>query len=97
MVLAAKSFGKFREEFLSDIHTEIVAHAQQEPVTHTGSGPRPVFGMTVHDSDVLEPEPVRRGGLMQTGIVSGSRSSKQVFLSLYLLSRITPSALQQSP
>ncbi|KAG8913730.1 DEAH-box RNA helicase prp16 [Tulasnella sp. 408] len=67
-VKAAKSFGKFRDDFLSGIHTEIVTHAQQEPVAHTGNGPRPVFGMTVHDSDVLEPEPVRKGGLMQAGI-----------------------------
>ncbi|KAG9003089.1 DEAH-box RNA helicase prp16 [Tulasnella sp. 427] len=67
-VVAAKSFGKFRDEFLSEIHSEIVTHAQQEQATHTGSGPRPVFGMTVHDSDVLEPEPVRRGGLVQAGL-----------------------------
>lgn len=84
MFLAAKSFGKFRDDFLSDIHTEIVTHAQQEPVAHTGNGPRPVFGMTVHDSDVLEPEPVRKGGLMQAGIVSGSQCLAQLLLDLQI-------------
>ena len=67
--LAAKGFGKFKDAFLSDIHAEVIAHAHQEPVVSTGSGPRPVLGITVHDSEVLEPEPLRQGGLMQMDMV----------------------------
>lgn len=31
--------------------------------------PQPVEGITVHDSEVLEPEPVRTGGLMRKDTV----------------------------
>lgn len=60
--LAAKSFHKFKDTFLSEIYSEIMAHSQQEA---TGHFPKAVPGITVHDSDVLEPEPVRQGGLMR--------------------------------
>ncbi|KZV62620.1 P-loop containing nucleoside triphosphate hydrolase protein [Peniophora sp. CONT] len=58
---AAKSFGKFQESFLSELYAEIVSHAKQE----TPGAPEAVKGITVHDSDMLEPEPVRPGGLMR--------------------------------
>ena len=56
---AAKSFGKFQESFLSELYAEIVSHTKQ-----TGAA-EPMKGITVHDSDMLEPEPVRSGGLMR--------------------------------
>ncbi|KAG6816272.1 hypothetical protein H0H87_007353 [Tephrocybe sp. NHM501043] len=59
---AARTFGKFKDSFLAEIHSEILVHAKQEA---TGIVPQPVQGITVHDSDVLEPEPVRPGGLMR--------------------------------
>ncbi|KAG6878676.1 hypothetical protein C0992_007690 [Termitomyces sp. T32_za158] len=59
---AARTFGKFKDSFLAEIHSEILVHAKQEA---TGVVPQPVQGITVHDSDVLEPEPVRPGGLMR--------------------------------
>ncbi|KAJ7232855.1 hypothetical protein B0H12DRAFT_1028838 [Mycena haematopus] len=62
-VKAARSFGKFQDSFLQELHAEILLHAKQEA---TGVVPQPVEGITVHDSDVLEPEPPRPGGLMRT-------------------------------
>ncbi|KAF8876489.1 P-loop containing nucleoside triphosphate hydrolase protein [Infundibulicybe gibba] len=59
---AAKSFGKFKDFFLAELHSEILSHAKQEA---TGIDPQPIPGITVHDSDVLEPEPVRQGGLVR--------------------------------
>ena len=64
---AAKSFGKFKDSFLSELHAEILSHEKQEA---TGHAPQPVQGIVVHDSDVLEPEPVRQGGLMRKDAVS---------------------------
>ncbi|TFK99651.1 P-loop containing nucleoside triphosphate hydrolase protein [Pterulicium gracile] len=60
---AASAFGKFQDTFLTEIHAEIMSHAQQEA---TGHAPEPVQGITVHDSEVLEPEPERQGGLFRT-------------------------------
>ena len=64
--IASKSFGKFKDTFLSEIHSEILSHAKQEASGHV---PEPVKGITVIDSDVLEPEPIRQGGLVQKGLV----------------------------
>ncbi|KAG5730297.1 Pre-mRNA-splicing factor ATP-dependent RNA helicase PRP16 [Termitomyces sp. T112] len=61
-IKAARTFGKFKDSFLAEIHSEILVHAKQEA---TGIVPQPVQGITVHDSDVLEPEPIRPGGLMR--------------------------------
>ncbi|QRV91670.1 Helicase associated domain (HA2) [Ceratobasidium sp. AG-Ba] len=61
-ITAARAFGKFQEGFLKDIHSEISIHLDQEKTKHVA---QPVQGMTVHDSEVLEPEPVRAGGLMR--------------------------------
>ncbi|KAG8768899.1 DEAH-box RNA helicase prp16, partial [Ceratobasidium sp. 428] len=61
-IKAAKAFGKFQDSFLQDLHSEISIHLNQEKAEHV---PQPVQGMTVHDSEVLEPEPVRAGGLMR--------------------------------
>jgi pre-mRNA-splicing factor ATP-dependent RNA helicase DHX38/PRP16 len=58
---AARAFGKFQDSFLQELHAEVLLHVKQEA---TGVVPKPVEGITVHDSDVLEPEPVRPGGLM---------------------------------
>lgn len=72
---AAKSFGKFQDTFLSEIHSEVITNAKQESpaVPVPGGGPRPVIGMTVHDSEVLEAEPARQGGLMRPGLVRSIR------------------------
>jgi pre-mRNA-splicing factor ATP-dependent RNA helicase DHX38/PRP16 len=59
---AARAFGKFKDSFLAELHAEILSHAKQEA---TGIAPQPIEGITVHDSDVLEPEPVRQGGLVR--------------------------------
>lgn len=59
---AAKSFGKFKDSFLAELHAEISSHEKQEA---TGLHPQPVQGIVVYDSEVLEPEPVRQGGLMR--------------------------------
>lgn len=59
---AAKTFGKFKDSFLSELHAEILLHAKQEA---TGVVPHPVEGITVIDSDVLEPAPIRPGGLQK--------------------------------
>lgn len=65
-MLAARTFGKFQDSFLAELHTEILLHTKQEV---TGVAPHPVQGITVHDSDVLEPEPARPGGLMRRDTV----------------------------
>ncbi|KAI1785395.1 P-loop containing nucleoside triphosphate hydrolase protein [Ganoderma leucocontextum] len=59
---AAKTFGKFKPSFLGELHAEILSHAKQEA---TGQPQQPVQGIVVHDSDVLEPDPVREGGLVR--------------------------------
>ncbi|KAF9448842.1 pre-mRNA splicing factor [Macrolepiota fuliginosa MF-IS2] len=59
---AAKSFGKFKDSFLSELHTEILSHDKQAA---NGTAAQPVQGITVVDSDVLEPPPVRQGGLQR--------------------------------
>ncbi|KIJ60094.1 hypothetical protein HYDPIDRAFT_177540 [Hydnomerulius pinastri MD-312] len=60
---AARAFGKFQGSFLTELHAEIMSHLKQEA---SGLAPKPLEGITVHDSEVLEPEPVRQGGLMQS-------------------------------
>ncbi len=59
---AAKSFGKFQDLFLTELHAEILSHGKQEAA---GFAPHPLLGITVHDSDVLVPEPAHPGGLFQ--------------------------------
>lgn len=66
MYPAANTFGKFQASFLTELHAEILSHAKQEA---SGLFPKPVEGITVHDSEVLEPEPVREGGLMRKDTV----------------------------
>lgn len=65
--VAAKGFGKFKDSFLAELHDEILSHAKQEANGHV---PEPVNGITVIDSDVLEPDPVRQGGLVRKDAVS---------------------------
>ncbi|KAF8350297.1 P-loop containing nucleoside triphosphate hydrolase protein [Amanita rubescens] len=62
---AAKAFGKFKDSFLAELHADILSHAKQE---ETGITPQPVQGITVHDSDVLQPEPARPGGLTRKDV-----------------------------
>ena len=64
--IAAKAFGKFKDSFLAELHADILSHAKQE---ETGITPQPVQGITVHDSDVLQPEPARPGGLTRKDVV----------------------------
>ncbi|CAE6358865.1 unnamed protein product [Rhizoctonia solani] len=61
-IKAARAFGKFQDSFLQDIHSEISIHIDQEKDGHV---PQPVAGIEVHDSEVLEPEAPREGGLMR--------------------------------
>lgn len=64
--IASKGFGNFKDSFLTEIHSEILSHAKQEANGHV---PQPVKGITITDSDVLEPEPVRQGGLVRMDAV----------------------------
>jgi pre-mRNA-splicing factor ATP-dependent RNA helicase DHX38/PRP16 len=65
-LIAAKGFGLKRESLLNELHVEINAHKAQESA---GLAPQPIHGITVHDSEVLAPEPVRQGGLMRKDAV----------------------------
>ena len=70
--LAARSFGKFKDSFLAELHAEISTHLKQE---ESGLAPQPVHGIVVHDSEVLAPEPARAGGLVRTDAVSWFRTT----------------------
>ncbi|GAB1526013.1 Helicase associated domain (HA2) [Rhizoctonia solani] len=61
-IKAARAFGKFQDSFLQDIHSEISIHLDQQKDGHV---PQPIAGIEVHDSEVLEPEAPRAGGLMR--------------------------------
>lgn len=67
---AAKSFGKFKDSFLAELHAEILSHAKQEETGHIPEPVPGVQGIIIHDSEVLEPDPVREGGLVRTDAVS---------------------------
>ncbi|EPS93567.1 hypothetical protein FOMPIDRAFT_156786 [Fomitopsis schrenkii] len=73
-ITAAKSFGKFNDSFLAEIHSEVATHAKQEESGHVL---QPVQGIVVHDSEVLEPDPVRQGGLMRKEAVHTFRQPAQ--------------------
>ncbi|KAF8525107.1 P-loop containing nucleoside triphosphate hydrolase protein [Hysterangium stoloniferum] len=60
-IKAASAFGKFQTQFLSELHAQITSYARNE---QAGLPEQPVQGIIVHDSDVLEPEPERSGGLL---------------------------------
>ena len=66
LYLASRAFGKFQNTFLSELHAEIMSHLKQEA---SGLVPRPVQGIVVHASEVLEPEMARPGGLMRSDTV----------------------------
>ena len=60
----------------------ITSHIQQNESAHANanaSGPQQVAGIIVHDSEVLEPDPVRAGGLMRQDVVSTSIPSTHPF------------------
>jgi pre-mRNA-splicing factor ATP-dependent RNA helicase DHX38/PRP16 len=61
-MLAAKSFGKFQDSFLTELHAEILSHAKQEAAD---LAPQPIQGIIVHETDILVPEAVHPGGLFQ--------------------------------
>lgn len=63
---AARSFGKFKDSFLLELHAEILSHEKQ---VENGTVPQPIQGITVVDSDVLQPPPVRQGGLQRLDTV----------------------------
>ena len=65
-IQAARAFGKFKESFLAELHSEILQHVKEQ---ETGVTSQPLPGITVHDSDVLEPERPRPGGLMRIDTV----------------------------
>ncbi|KAF8584942.1 P-loop containing nucleoside triphosphate hydrolase protein [Ramaria rubella] len=71
-IKAANAFGKFQTQFLSELHAEIVSHAKNE---EAGLPSQPVQGIIVHDSDILEPDPMRQGGLMRNDAASSSISA----------------------
>ncbi|KAI0074794.1 P-loop containing nucleoside triphosphate hydrolase protein [Panus rudis PR-1116 ss-1] len=61
-ITAAKTFGKFQDSFLAELHAEISSHTKQQ---ESGLAPQPIHGIFVHDSEVLAPEPARAGGLVR--------------------------------
>jgi hypothetical protein len=63
---AAKSFGKFSDAFITEIHGEILSHVNQEAM---GNLLQPSHGIVVQDTDVLQPEPIRQGGLVRKDVV----------------------------
>lgn len=65
-VKAATGFGLTQVTFLRELHTEILDHMKQEKLGHHVA---PVQGIMVHDTDVLEPEPARKGGLVRPDTV----------------------------
>ena len=69
-ITAARAFGKFQDSFLAELHSEILSHEKREA---TGA-PLTVAGIIVHDSDVLEPDPVRQGGLVRPDKVRDTRT-----------------------
>jgi len=52
--------------FLVEIHGEILSHVNQEAM---GNLLQPTHGITVQDTDVLQPEPIRQGGLVRKDAV----------------------------
>ncbi|KAF9646831.1 hypothetical protein BDM02DRAFT_3099226 [Thelephora ganbajun] len=62
---AAKSFGKFSDAFLIEIHREILSHVNQEAMENLL---QPSHGIVVQDTDVLQPEPIRQGGLVRKDV-----------------------------
>jgi len=62
-IQAANSFGKFQDSFLRETYAEITSHINQEA---TEELLKPTHGITIQDDgDVLQPEPVRAGGLVR--------------------------------
>lgn len=51
---------------MQELHSEIISHDKQERAGHIVVAPE---GMTVEDNDILEPEPIRKGGLQRSGVV----------------------------
>jgi hypothetical protein len=64
--VAAKSFGRFSDTFLVEIHGEILSHVNQEAM---GNLLQPSHGIVIQDTDVLQPEPIRQGGLVRRDVV----------------------------
>ena len=83
---AARGFGKFQDSFLGELYADIHTHSRQE---ETGHVPQPVPGITVHDSDILEPEPAREGGLTQKSKVMVRNYHRCSLARTYLLQRHT--------
>ena len=85
LYIAAKAFGKFQNTFLNELHAEIMSHIKQETV---GLAPKPVQGIVVHGSEVLEPDIARPGGLMRgdtvgyiyCSLVTGSQSCTETHI-----------------
>lgn len=69
IVAAARTFGKFDDGFLENLHSEIQSFAKQEEIGHFVHAPE---GIIVMESDVLAPDPVRKGGLVRADKVSYS-------------------------
>lgn len=64
--VAAKSFGRFSDPFLVEVHGEILSYVNKEA---TENFLQPGHGIVVQDSDVLQPEPIRQGGLVRKDVV----------------------------
>jgi len=74
---AAKSFGKFSDPFLVEIHGEILSHVNQEAMGHLL---QPSHGIVVQDTDVLQPEPIRQGGLVRKDVVRPFRKCPGTYM-----------------
>ena len=91
-VKAAAAFGLTQDAFLKELHMEILDRLKQDKLGHHVA---PVQGITVHDTDVLEPEPARKGGLVRPDTV---RIFARVFTRFTCLKPFsnTPSVLRPS-
>lgn len=57
-----RTFGKFDDTFLEELHSEILSFLKQEEIGHFVHAP---VGISVTESDILAPDPVRQGGLVR--------------------------------
>jgi hypothetical protein len=82
-IQAAAGFGLTQVTFLKELHTEILDYLKQEKLGHHVA---PIQGITVHDTDVLEPEPARKGGLVRPDTV---RTLAHIFTRCTRLKRLS--------
>jgi len=64
--IGAKTITRFKDSFLSEIYSDIKAHERQQ---EAGSLAPIIQGISIVDTDYMEAEPVRSGGLQRSDTV----------------------------